>query len=220
MITARMQQLGVDSGYAFPKGSTADPVHAVLGLGQHIIASYLERHCLVKGGDSLYEMLGAFAEDLVGGVEAGLEILTAAQNPLVTRIAAIRSKIHRLRTDADAAPHPEIKGLADRAILALRIHGYLTPYLTEHPTIDRYDETVERIAEDFYNHAMPRTGTRRALVKIHTPINVRDFSEMKIRDALPSLTKKMEAAVQAGINSLNEANDAPGGVCQRSPLQT
>ena len=209
-VTARLQQLGADSGYAFPKGSTGDPVHAVLGLGQHILGRYLKHHGFTKGGGSLYEMLAAFAENLVSGVETGMEISPAENSPLVARIAAIRSKVHRLRTDPEAMPHPEIDGLADRAILALRIHGYLTPYLTDHPTIDRYDETVERIAEDFYSHAMPRTGTRRAMVEIHAPIALRDFSGMKPREALPSLTGKMERTVQGGIASLNEKNEAPG----------
>ena len=210
-VTERMMKLAADSGYLFPQGSADDPVHAVLGLGQHILGGYLKRHGLAKGGGSLYELLEVFVEDLVGGVEAGLEISPAENSPLVSRIATIRSKIHRIRTDPEATPHPEINGLADRAILALRIHGYLTPYLTAHPTIDRYDETVERIAEDFYSHAMPRTGPRRAMTKIHAPIDLRDFPEMKLREALPTLTKTIQHTIQAGIDALNEANDAPGG---------
>ncbi len=209
-VTARMQKLGADSGYKFPEGSSSEPIHAVLGLGQHILGGYLQRHGFDKSGGSLFEQLSFFAETLVAGIEKGLEITPAQASSLVSRIAAVRSKIHRIRTDPEATGHPEIDGLADRAILALRIHGYLTPYLTEHPTIDRYDETVERIAEDFYSHAMPRTGQRRAIVRIHSPIDIRDFSQMKLREALPALTEKMERVVQTGIDSLNESNDAPG----------
>ncbi|MEM6280199.1 MAG: lysophospholipid acyltransferase family protein, partial [Verrucomicrobiota bacterium] len=43
-VTERMLQLGSDCGYAFPEGSTSDPVGAVLGLGQHIIKGYLQQH--------------------------------------------------------------------------------------------------------------------------------------------------------------------------------
>lgn len=89
-------------------------------------------------------------------------------------------------------------GLAYCAVLALRIHGYLTPYVTDHPTIDRYDETIERIAEDFYSKPMPRTGPRHAMVQIGSPIDVRVFSEMKLREALASLSDKMERTVQDG----------------------
>ena len=213
-ITARMRQLGADSGYTFPAGSTGNPVDAVLGLGQHILRGYLEKHGFADRFStdrlSIYELLENFAAELVSGVEKGMDISAKDDSPLISRIAKARSKIHQLRTDPSAQPHPEIDGLADRAILALRVHGYLTPYLTEYPTIDRYDETVERIAEDFYSHAMPRTGPRRAMVRIHAPIDVRDFSGMKLREALPNLTEKMERAIQSGIDESNASNTAPG----------
>jgi hypothetical protein len=77
-------------------------------------------------------------------------------------------------------------------------------------SIDRYAETVERIAEDFYSRTMPRIGPRRAMAMIGTPINVREFSEMKLREALPTLTETIERRVQCGIDALNERNLAPG----------
>lgn len=213
-ITARMRQLGADSGYEFPAGSTEDPVHAVLGLGQHIVGGYLERHGLAgeipSDGLPLFSLLENFALHLVEGVENALG-LSSPDSPLTARIAKARSKIHQLRTDPSAQPHPEIDGLAEKAILALRIHGYLTPYLTERPTIDRYDETVERIAEDFYSRAMSRTGPRRAMAMIAAPIDARDYLGGKLRDGISSLTKDMENAIQRGIDALNGANDAPGG---------
>ncbi|MFK7852115.1 MAG: lysophospholipid acyltransferase family protein [Akkermansiaceae bacterium] len=213
-ITERMLQLGKDSDYSFPADSAKDPINAVLGLGQHILRNYLEEHGfsakLPNNQSSLYQILEEFATGLVTEIEKELEITPKDSDLLVTRISKARSKIHQIRTDTSSESHPEIDGLADRAILALRIHGYLTPYLTEHPSIDRFDETVERIAEDFYSKAMPRTGPRRAMVKIHSPIDVRDFSEQKIRAALPSLTRELEKRIQAGIDELNESNDAPG----------
>lgn len=214
-ITERMLQLGADSGHTFPPGSTADPLGAVLGLGRHILGGYLKKHGLhgkLPADDpSLYSLLEKFAANLVAETENGLEIAVAEGAPLVARIAKARTKIHQLRSDPAATPHPEIHGLADRAILALRIHGYLTPYLTERPTIDRYAETVERIAEDFYSRTMPRTGARRATAQIGAPIDVRDHLGAKSRDSIAALTDEMERRVQDGIDALNEANDAPGG---------
>ncbi len=214
-ITERMLQLGAASGHDFPKGSSEKPVDAVLGLGRHILSGYLQKHGLhgkIRADHpSLFGLLENFAANLVAEVENGLEIAAAEAAPLIARIAKTRAKIHQLRSDPDAHPHPHITGLADRAILALRIHGYLTPYLTERPTIDRYDETVERIAEDFHSRTMPRTGPRRAMANIGAPINVRELIGMKSRDGIAKLTKEMEYRVQAGIDALNERNDAPGG---------
>jgi 1-acyl-sn-glycerol-3-phosphate acyltransferase len=213
-ITERMIHLGAASGHDFPPGSPETPVDAVLGLGRHILSGYLQKHGLhgkIPTDDpSLYGLLEKFAANLVAEIENGLEIAAAEAAPLIARIAKARAKIHQLRSDPEAQPHSQIHGLADRAILALRIHGYLTPYLTERPTIDRYDETVERIAEDFHSRAMPRTGPRRAMARIGTPIDVGVFSDMKLREALPTLTETMELRVQAGIDALNERNDAPG----------
>jgi 1-acyl-sn-glycerol-3-phosphate acyltransferase len=213
-ITERMIQLGAASGHDFPKGSSEKPVDAVLGLGRHILSGYLQKHRLHEkihaDHPSLFGLLENFTANLVAEVEHGLEIAAAEAAPLISRIAKARAKIHQLCSDPEAHPHPQIIGLADRAILALRIHGYLTPYLTERPTIDRFDETVERIAEDFYSRTMPRTGPRRAMARIGAPIDVREFSEIKLREALPSLTEKMQRRVQNGIDALNERNDAPG----------
>ena len=210
-ITARMRRLAADSGHSFPAGAADDPVPAVLGLGQHIVGKYREKHGFSGGTESLYGLLASFAEDLVGDVEQRLAIPAPEDTGLLGRITKTRTKIHQLRTDGASDPHPETDGMADRAILALRLHGYLAPYLTERPTIDRYDETVERIAEDFHSRHMPRTGPRRAMARIATPIDVRAFMDGKSRETIPVLTRMMTDSVQSGIDVLNEKNDAPGG---------
>jgi len=218
-VTQRMIQLGADSGYEFAAGSTRDPLGSMLGLGQHILRSFLQTHGyeteMTSPGSSVYEILERFATGLVTGLEESLQLTPPKDPGLVDRIRKIRSTIHQLRTAPDAQPTPEMTALARRAILAFRVNGYLTPYLTEHPTIDRYDETVERIAEDFYSKAMPRTGPRRAVAMIHPPIDVRASLEAaggKLRDAVSALTRGMEGAVQSGIHGINRANDAPGAL--------
>ena len=213
-ITTRMRQLAKDSGYRFPDGSETNPLNAVLGLGQHILSGYLKQHYpdLQHSADhqNLFDLLNTFATSLVDKLESELEISPASGQELVDRIAKIRSKIHALRTDPEPTPHPEINGLADQAILALRIHGYLQPYLTEHPSIDRYDETVERIAEDFYSKPMPRTGPRKAMAMIGAPIDVREYSKEKLRTSISPMTEEMEDVVQKGIDCLNEQSSMLG----------
>ena len=216
-VTARLQQLAKDSGYNFPEGASDEPMAAVLGLGEHVLDGYLEKHGLAgeahAGAGNLHEKLRSFSERLMDDVCGKLSLEVGGAR-LTERISKARSKIHQLRIDGDRVgdQQPEIDGLAERAILAMRIHGYCEPYLTECPTIDRYDETVERISEDFYGRIMPRTGPRRAMVEIHAPVSVGEFSGMTLRDALPSLTGKISGVVQAGIDGLNERNDAAGGV--------
>lgn len=216
-VTERMLQLGADCGYTFPDGSTLDPIGAVLGLGQHIIKGYLQEHgyseALSNSEGSLYETLKDFAAKLVEEVETALSVEPTEGDSLVDRIRKIRTSIHQIRTDETTETPPEIDGLADKAILAYRINGHLTPYLTEHPTIDRYDETVERIAEDFYSKAMPRTGPRKAYARIAPPLDVTEFLEEaggKARNAVRAMTVAMEKSVQDGIDTINAENDTPG----------
>ena len=60
---------------------------------------------------------------------------------------------------------------------------------------------------------MPRTGPRRGYAHIHAPLDVTDYLEQaggKLRGAVTSLTADMEDKVQAGIDLINEQNDAPG----------
>ncbi|MDP4793338.1 MAG: 1-acyl-sn-glycerol-3-phosphate acyltransferase [Verrucomicrobiales bacterium] len=216
-VTRRMIQLGEDSGYHFAAGSTGDPMGSMLGLGQHILRSFLKKHGyeteMTSHGSSVYEILERFSTGLVTGLEEALALPAPKDPGLVDRIRKIRSAIHQIRTAPEGKSPTEMTALARRAILAIRVNGYLTPYLTEHPTIDRYDETVERVAEDFYSRAMPRTGPRRAIAMIHQPIDVRAALEAaggKLRDAVSSLTRGMESAVQAGVHEINRANDAPG----------
>jgi hypothetical protein len=212
-----MLDLGARSEYVFPAGSTSDPISAVMGMGRHILTRYLRAHGhgdeMACGDASLFDVLTGFAEKLVHGLEQGLEVSAAAGAGLSDRIVKIRSRLHQLRTDRSAAPDPALDGMAERAILALRIHGYLSPYLIERPTIDRYDETVERIAEDFYSKAMPRTGPRRVMVRVHPPVGVSNFISAaggNTREAISKITQEMLQTIQIGIDALNERNDTPG----------
>ncbi len=221
-VTRRMIRLATDSGHEFPAGSTDDPLASMLGLGLHILRTFLQEHGyqteMAKSDKSVHEILENFAGALVTRLEEELELPPAKNSDLVDRIRKIRSTIHQIRTTSEGNARPETDALARRAILALRVNGYLTPYLTENPTIDRYEETAERIAEDFYSRAMPRTGPRRAIARLHPPIDVRaalDAAGGKGRAAVPSLTRAMEDAVQAGVDAINRTNDTPGAMLVR-----
>lgn len=215
-VTERLVQLGKDSGHTYTPG--VDPIGAVTSLGAHIVSDYLVSHGLDGSIDAnpgeLAGALGAFAENLVSSLESDLELAAKPDQPLVDRIRRIRSTIHQIKTnESDEPVREDINSLADKAILAFRIHGYLTPYLFDQPTVDRFEETVERIAEDFYSRLMPRTGPRRGYAHIHAPLDVTDYLEQaggKLRGAVTSLTADMEEKVQAGIDLINEQNDAPG----------
>ncbi|MDF1861939.1 MAG: lysophospholipid acyltransferase family protein, partial [Verrucomicrobiales bacterium] len=214
-VTERLRTLGRDSGHKY---DSRDPIPAVMGLGAHLVSDFLQSHGYADqisiDSDSIFETLETFASQLVADVEKALELSPKEGLSLVDRIRTARSKIHQIRIDESREQDDDaIDALADKAILAFRIFHYVQPYLNEHPTIDRYDETVERIAEDYYSKAMPRTGPRRVVAKLGSPIDVAGVlasADGNLRASVTSLTTAMETAVQTGIDEINRTNDTVG----------
>ena len=126
----------------------------------------------------------------------------------------MRSTIHQILTDESKSDRHEFAaGLTKRAILAFRISAYLTPYLTEHPSIDRFSETVERLREDHFSKAFPPIAVRKAIVDIREPLDVSEYMQQaggKLRDAVGALTADMENSVQSGIDGINDGNSEKG----------
>lgn len=205
-----------DAGFPFdPEKPIVD---SVVELGSHVLASHLEHHGyshkITVDKDGIHGSMAELAGTMVGDLEEHLEIVARDGDSLTDRIRKIRSTIHQIRTDEEkAASYPDIDATANRAILAFRILAYLTPYLTEHPTLDRFAETVERIGEDHFSRPMGRIAPRRVYARIGEIIDVADHLESaggKARNAIASITAEMESQVQSGIDAINAGNDAPG----------
>jgi len=236
-LRQRLAKLAEDGGHRFRPDAEEQPVESVFELGIHLLGAFLKRHALIEpsgtmpppgdsGSTELGEILAGSLGKLLDDLERVLGPASAdsGQPPApLSRIRRIRSLLHQHRAYGaggaavaalENADESEVARLADKAILALRVHGYLEPYLRDRPTIDRYDETVERIAEDFYSSAMPRTGPRRAVVRVHAPMaldEVLEGADGRLRDAVSPLTRRLEGAVQEGIDAINAGNDATGG---------
>ncbi len=202
----------------FPFEPKRPIVESVVELGSHVLASHLERHGYANevtvDKDGIHGNMTELAANIVEDLESHLDITAKDGNSFTDRIRKIRSTIHQIRTDErKAASYPDIDETANKAILAFRILAYLTPYLTEHPTLDRFAETVERIGEDHFSRPMGRIAPRRVYARIGEIIDVTDHLERaggKARDAIASMTTEMESQVQSGINAINAKNDAPG----------
>jgi 1-acyl-sn-glycerol-3-phosphate acyltransferase len=203
---------------SFPLKPATSPLEQVVSLGRHLLAIHLRSHGhkaqLDHRDPDLYPQLQQVAASLVADLESELSLSPPPSASLIDRVRRIRSTIHQLRTGAANQPGPPTSlSQASRAILAFRILAYLSPYLLERPTIDRYAETVERLAEDHHSRPIPPFGPRRAIVHIGDPIPVPTFLDAaggRPRNAVAPLTHAMEQAVQSGIDDINHSNDAPG----------
>lgn len=235
LLLARRDDLAAAAGYPLDRARPA--VESVVDLGLHLLRERLSHHEEIgelppPGGEDVHRSLEQIVESLVSDLERELDLSPGEDGTLADRVRQARSKIHQLRAseadssggseDAETHPgsrtessndSPALALLANRAILAFRLLAYQTPYLAERPTVDRFAETVERLAEDYHSHPLRPVGPRRAIVEIHPSLDAADCLEEgggQLREAINRLTRRMESTIQHGIDRINGRNDAPG----------
>ncbi len=164
--------------------------------------------------DTLPELIDAAASAVLEQLERKLDLSPRPNDALIDRVRKTRRAIHQVRIDPDRShDHAAATTWADEAMLAFRIVSYTPTYVSEKPTLDRLAETVEKLAEDLFGKWCEPFGPRRAFVRFNQPIDLTGYLESfsdKARVAVRELTDDVEAAVQAGIDDLNEANGCAG----------
>ena len=160
------------------------------------------------------DQIGHAAIQIIESLESKMELTPRPSDDFTTRVRKIRAAVHGVRTAPERdIDHRAASHWADEAMLALRILGYSGGYAAENPSVDRVAETVARLREDISSKSHPPYGRRHALVKIGTPIDLRDRIDaysQKARDAVRELTATCESASQSGVNELNAKNDRLG----------
>lgn len=163
---------------------------------------------------SLPELIHASADLLIRSLEGKIGVEVKAQDSLIERIRRVRREVHRIRIDADrAADHEVAAAWASEAMTALRVASYTGQYL-DHPTLDRFAETAEKLIEDIYSEMGTAYADRCGYVRVAAPISLSGYfqeSPMKPRDAMQDLARLCESRVQQGIDEINAGNPYPGG---------
>ncbi len=201
---------------------SAPPVDELVRIGRRLMFRLLRQrgyfdgneHAEVDPREDLPGELQQLVGRLVAALEAKLELEPRAIDAPLDRLRRCRSRIHEIRTDPERTFEQRAAVTwADEAMLALRILGYAQPYVAEHPTLDRYAETVDRLSEDVHSERFPAVGPRKAIVEVGAPIDLAErlASARRLRGAVQSVTADLEAAVQAGLDRANQANPHPGG---------
>ena len=160
------------------------------------------------------ELINRTADAVLSRLEAKISLNKRAGDSNVERLKKARRAIHQVRIDPErAGDHAAAAGWADEAMLAFRILSYDTGYVVSNPTLDRFAETVEKLAEDIYAKLMPPIGPRHAYVRVGRPIDLGGHLEQfnrKARIATRELTEEVEAAVQKGLDDAVANNTRPG----------
>ncbi|MEZ5302179.1 MAG: lysophospholipid acyltransferase family protein [Verrucomicrobiales bacterium] len=210
----QLQRIAADLGTGF------DPAAPSVGETRRIGIAAIERSLKQRGypppdpGEDLGDHVRRCVELLLVRLEAKIEQPPKVGADLIERARRARAAVHAVRADpARKIDHPAAAIWADEAMLALRLLGYAGNYLAEHPTLDRFAETAERIAEDLYSQPCRPCGKRHAFVEIQKPISIKTAlaDAAKARGAAKQLTRDIEAAVQAGLEAINAGNPHAGG---------
>jgi len=191
------------------------PIKAVYEAAEIALHRNLKQRGLdIPDAPDLGTLIHQAAINVLDRLEAKLDLTPKPQDTPLDRVRTARRLIHEVRIDPDrAVDHAAAATWADEAMLAFRIASYPMGYAAEHPTIDRVGETVEKLEEDLLTKMPPPVANRHAAVHFNAPIDVRDIltAHPKLRAAVGAFTSQTEAAVQAGIDHLNQNNPHPGG---------
>jgi hypothetical protein len=166
------------------------------------------------GEEGIPSVLEHCARGIVEGLESKMDLKARAGEGLRERIRRIRGRVHQIRIDADKkADHHVAVGWADEAMTALRILSYSGDYLSAGASMDRVGESVEKLLEDTYSEAQVPYGDRHAFVEFGEPIRLEHHLAAYARDArgtVGALTGELEAAIQGGLDHLNDGNPYAG----------
>lgn len=220
LVVERLQKLAKAVDVELPGGVT--PIEAMRLIGVVL----LHRNLSLRGldtpeADDFHTLISHAGGVVMDKLEAKLRITPKQNNTLIERVRKARQVIHEVRTDPDRiADHAAATTWADEAMLALRLASYSDSYAASHPTLDRIEETSEKLAEDLYREMMPPIADRAAYVRFNEPIPLCEFVAEKRagRQQVRDLTARCEAAVQQGINLINQANPHPGATIWDAPL--
>lgn len=164
--------------------------------------------------DEPRKLIQAAALDLLERLELKVGLPPPNDVELMERVCRVRRAIHKVRIDETRkADHQAAMVWADEAMMAFKIASYLGDYVHSKPTLDRFAETVEKLAEDVFSEMPKPIGRRQAYVRLGTPIDLSQFldgSGGKRRDTVQQVTQQCQSAVQAGLDALNARIHQPG----------
>jgi hypothetical protein len=152
---------------------------------------------------SLPERIAALIEFVLGKVEArhGIDPAEAATVP--ERVKTARQNViqqFKSVSEDEAASLPLIEDL-DALFLVVQAYSYPGNYVTDHPTIERMAETLDKFEEDLLGAKTATIrGTRRATVAFGEPIPVGRDKRSQVSAA--ELTGRIEDAVQSLLDRL------------------
>jgi 1-acyl-sn-glycerol-3-phosphate acyltransferase len=214
-VCGMLDALAAEAGTTFDR--EADPVDELIRIGLTLLSKNLrQRGHLPKDShpEGLPALLKESALPIIESLEGKMDLKVRPNDSLIDRFRKVRRSIHQIRIDPEqSTQHSVAAAWSDEATLALRILSYGGDYLVQHPTLDRFAETVEKLTEDLHSELVKPIGPRKAIVRVNAPINLAEYLDafsQKARPVLQDLTARFEESVQNGLDEINKTNTLPG----------
>ncbi len=200
--------------------TTLPLIDRVIKVGDALLSiKELEYKCPVPDGATLRQRQNAMVNHLMNPLEE--EWLGGPQQGgIQMRVKNLRVKIFPdMITDALSVVERKRRWeQLERTYLAQQVDCYPEQYVTEHPTVDRILETVEKFEEDFLG-TYPRHGKLKAIINVGEAIEVqtrRDKSGQgeplmdQIRESIERMLQQMtsESRMYSASNLANSSSPA------------
>jgi 1-acyl-sn-glycerol-3-phosphate acyltransferase len=168
--------------------------------------------------------VAALRDFLLRGVEAtripeGKRQLACAALSVPERVKELRRACLEALAEPNLTPEDAEALRKDLHDVFVAVQSFCYPgnYVQECPTLERAAETLSKFEEDFLGvyESRPR-GPRRAVIRLGTPINVRERMDAvaKPRLAVPGLTLELETSIQALLDAIGPGRPLAGSLAR------
>lgn len=133
--------------------------------------------------------------------EEKLELVSSAQIPERDRVYKIQSVLSSL-SDSAKKPNLNYEHIYQTTVRLLNFDAIYDGYVAAKPTPERFFATIDRLEREVFKIDRPKLkGRRQAIIKIGTPINLKDHWQVELDNSL----KPQSSSRQKVIDNLTQA---------------
>lgn len=199
VLRSRMDRLEAHLGCPALRGTPLK--RRILKFGARLLEKY---ECQYFGGAQrgpLQLRINALMEAILQPLERRFG-LTERDRPVPVRVKQLRFRIIRCLDEETPVHGIHLPRALQELFLVIQAYSYPVDYITEHPSVERLAETIEKLEEDVLRHqrATP-AGPRRAVVEFGRAIVIRPETARSRPVAVR--TADLQSRVQKIIDRMN-----------------
>ena len=151
---------------------------------------------------ALSERIASLTNEVLRGLEQRHDVNGQGMT-IPERVKTLRQRsIKLMESETEDEARRQIERNLDDLFMVVQLFSYPGDYVSEHPSIERIAETIDKFEEDVLGAPTATIrGARRAVISFGEPIEVEHTRDRKA--AIPALTKSLEKRVQALLDEIS-----------------